>query len=73
MKPQIIAMRMLLGPGHGLDDHEDDEHEGDAAEEEHDHEEDNTKWLRIVAVFVILVSGLVGGLPPLFSKVWWTP
>jgi hypothetical protein len=30
---------------------------------------DATIWLRIVAIFVILISGLAGGLPPLFSKV----
>jgi hypothetical protein len=70
MEMQAFALRMLLGPGHGVDDdHEDDDHGEDAAADPHVHEEDNTRWLRIVAVFVILVSGLAGGLPPLFSKV----
>jgi ABC-type nickel/cobalt efflux system permease component RcnA len=62
------VMRALCGPGHVMnDDHEHDHDEDPAAEDAH--AEDATKWLRIVAVFVILVSGLAGGLPPLFSKV----
>jgi hypothetical protein len=73
MELHNFAMRMLLGSGHELDAHGDDGHEDDAALDPyldvHEHDEDTTKWLRIVAIFVILVSGLVGGLPPLFSKV----
>ncbi len=31
---------------------------------------ENTQALRIASIFVILAAGVIGGIPPLFLKVW---
>lgn len=31
---------------------------------------ENTQALRIASIFVILAAGIIGGVPPLFLKVW---
>ena len=49
------ASRALLGGAH-RDVDDDDAHDGDGS--------DNTKPLRIAAVFVVLAGGILGGVPP---------
>ncbi|KXZ44705.1 hypothetical protein GPECTOR_63g32 [Gonium pectorale] len=65
MSRQLLA-RSLLG---GLDlPGEHDEHD-----EHEDGVHENTKPLRIAAIFIILATGLIGGFPPLFLKVFRDP
>ncbi len=71
---QRLALRVLLGPGHShvVEEEEDHDHAGETEGEHDDHDEEghgSTQTIRIIAIFVILASGLIGGLPPLFMKV----
>lgn len=55
-----LASRFLLG----------EEEDGVLAHDDHaTNHTDNTKPLRVAAIFIILATGLLGGIPPLFLKV----
>lgn len=63
------ALRVLLGGKHAASAEEAEE---EHSEEEHSEEEDfsaQTRQLRIAAIFIIFAAGMIGGVPPLFSRV----
>lgn len=65
------VLRALLEEEH----HDGDEHDGHD-DDHHGHEDghsDDTFDIRIIAIFVILLAGIIGGLVPLYVKVRWAP
>ncbi len=64
MRVLLHSAMPLIGAGEGVEDDHDHEHDHD-----HAHEHDATKTLRIVGLFLILLAGLAGSVPPLLMKV----